>query len=498
MSSGSLLIRADASIAIGTGHVMRCLALAQAWQDAGGKAIFALAENTPSVDARLRTEGFEIRMLKAVLGSLDDAEETASLARQYRASWVVADGYKFGADYQSNLKSDGLKLLFLDDYGHAGHYCADLVLNQNVKTEDLYQDREPETRLLLGPRFALLRREFAGWRDWKRTIPQTARHVLVTMGGSDPANLTRRVVEAIWSLPQLQATVVVGGSNPYLTELRSLAATRNSVQLSENATNMSELMAAADVAVSAAGTTSWEIASLGLPALLIVLADNQHFAAEELHRQGAAINLGNGEEILALTLSSCLANLVSSQDARKAMSERGRELVDGRGAARVVQVLRNSALQIRQATKADCKPLWELANDPIVRALAFSSGPIPWEDHVVWFESKMRTQACHIFIGEIQGAFAGQVRVEEKENGHGEIDVSVAREFRGQGIGSRLIDLAARGLFASAAVSAIHAYILPKNVASQRAFEMCGFRRVGEEQVKEQLALHYLRDKTTG
>ena len=497
MKPGVLLIRADASLAIGTGHVMRCLALAQAWRDAGGHAIFMMADATPAVEERLRNEGLEVARAAVRVGSAADAEETAQLANKHGASWVVVDGYEFGAEYQASLKSRGLKVLFIDDNGHAGHYSADLVLNQNAHArEAFYLSRDASTRLLLGPRFAMLRREFTSWRGWNREIPAVARRVLVTMGGSDPDNVTERVVRAILAEPSLKATVVVGGSNPHLPKLRELVTgAQRDVQLVENVTNMPELMANSDLAVSGAGTTSLEMCFLGLPALLIVLADNQRPAAEELNRRGAAINLGEGAEIRPSTLSPCLTRLVSSQGTREAMSERGRELVDGHGAERVVRALRTSALQIRCATTADCKLLWELANDPVVRASAFSPASIPWEDHVAWFESKRQTATCHILIGEAQGAVAGQVRVDERPNGQGEIDVSVAREFRGEGAGGRLIDLAVRELFASTAMSRIHAYILPQNIASQRAFENAGFQKAGEEQVKGHRALHYVRDK---
>jgi UDP-2,4-diacetamido-2,4,6-trideoxy-beta-L-altropyranose hydrolase len=493
----NLLFRTEASVAIGTGHVMRCLALAQAWCDAGGRASFAMAEAMPAVEERLRNEGFEVARVHVAVGSAADAEETARLAHKHGASWVVADGYEFGAEYQATLKSRDLKVLFIDDNGHAGHYSADLVLNQNVyANEALYQSRESSTKILLSPRYALLRREFAAWRGWKREIPASARKVLVTMGGSDPDNVTQCVVRAILAEPSLKATVVVGGSNLHLPQLQELiAGAQQNVQLVENVRNMSELMAKSDVAISGAGTTSLEMCFLGLPALLIVLAENQRPAAEELDRRGVAINLGEGEEIQPSTLSPYLTCLVNSQDTRKAMSERGRELVDGRGAERVVRALRTNALQIRRATTADCRLLWELANDPAVRASAFSPASIPWEDHVAWFESKVQTPTCHMLIGEAGGAVAGQVRVDERSNGQGEIHISVASEFRGEGLGSRLIGLAVRQLFASTVMSRIHAYILPQNAASQRAFEKAGFQRAGEEQFKGHRALHYTRDR---
>jgi UDP-2,4-diacetamido-2,4,6-trideoxy-beta-L-altropyranose hydrolase len=339
-----LLLRTEASVAIGTGHVMRCLALAQAWRDAGGHAIFAMADATPAVEERLRSEGFEVARSGVRVGSAADAEETARLAHKHNASWVVVDGYEFGAEYQASLKSCGLKVLFIDDNGHAGHYSADLVLNQNVyANEALYRSRELSTKLLLGPRFAMLRREFAAWRDWKRETPVIVRKVLVTMGGSDPDNITERVLHVILAKRELEATVVVGGSNPHLRELRKLVEQhRGTVHLVENATNMPELIASADIAVAGAGTTSLEMCFLGLPAVLIVLADNQRAIAEELGRRGVAIHLVEGAEATLSVLAEHLASLLASSERRKAMSETGRKWVDGLGAERVAAKLNDN------------------------------------------------------------------------------------------------------------------------------------------------------------
>ena len=221
-----LLVRCEASVAIGTGHVMRCLALAQAWQDAGGRAAFAMAMATPAVEERLRRESIEVVRLNAEPGSADDAKETIALAREKQASWVVVDGYGFGADYQAALKGAGMKVLFIDDNGHAEHYPADLVLNQNAHAnEALYRNRESSTRMLLGPRYALLRREFAARRGWKREIPAIARNVLVTMGGSDPDNFTREAVGGVRAVKDesLRIRVLAGGSNPHFASLEELS-----------------------------------------------------------------------------------------------------------------------------------------------------------------------------------------------------------------------------------------------------------------------------------
>ena len=176
MGSRTLVVRADATVVMGTGHVMRCLALAQAWQDAGGSCVFAMAEPTPAVEERVAAEGIQVvRFRKTIPGSSQDAAQLVELARAQGAAWLVVDGYHFDAEYQRRLKDTELKLLWVDDNGESAHYYADLVLNQNAHARDgLYVHREPYTRLLLGPRYALLRREFARWRDWKREIAPLA------------------------------------------------------------------------------------------------------------------------------------------------------------------------------------------------------------------------------------------------------------------------------------------------------------------------------------
>jgi len=127
MTSGSLVIRADASPSIGSGHIMRCLALAQAWQDQVGGVRFIMAQAALPLETRLRSEGMEVSRLAAVSGSLEDARQTVQLAQQCRASWIVVDGYQFGAEYQRLIKDAGQRLLAIDDHGHADHYYADII-----------------------------------------------------------------------------------------------------------------------------------------------------------------------------------------------------------------------------------------------------------------------------------------------------------------------------------------------------------------------------------
>ncbi|MGH7452631.1 MAG: UDP-2,4-diacetamido-2,4,6-trideoxy-beta-L-altropyranose hydrolase, partial [bacterium] len=265
------------------------------------------------------------------------------LARQRGASWIVADGYHFGADYQRIIKEAGLCLLFIDDDGQAEHYYADIVLNQNLHArESFYAGKEPYTRLLLGIRYVLLRREFLQRREWKREIAEVARKVLVTLGGGDPDNVTLKVVQALQRVKGdgLEAMVVIGGSNPHYEELQSaIKDSHSSVRLQRNVTNMPELMAWADLAISSGGTTVWELAFMGLPALVGVIAPIEELLLDGLKEQRLFVNVGWFSQLSVEQLAEALIAAMEDGKMRSHTSLLGRKLVDGYGADRVLEAM---------------------------------------------------------------------------------------------------------------------------------------------------------------
>jgi UDP-2,4-diacetamido-2,4,6-trideoxy-beta-L-altropyranose hydrolase len=283
--------------------------------------------------------------LSVEAGGHEDAKETGGLARNFNAEWIVVDGYHFGSEYQKEIKDCGISLLFVDDYGHADHYYADLVLNQNITghNENLYQSREVYTQLLLGMQYALLRREFWQWRGWQRVINPITRKLLVTFGGSDPDNVTLKVIQALQliNVNDLEVIVVVGGSNPHYEMLQKEIATSNiSIFLQQNVNNMPELMSWADIAIAAGGSTNWELAFMGLPSLVITLADNQKAIAEYLGKIGLANSLGWYDKITIDELALAINKLLDSYILRKEMSQVGQKLIDGLGSIRVVSKMR--------------------------------------------------------------------------------------------------------------------------------------------------------------
>jgi UDP-2,4-diacetamido-2,4,6-trideoxy-beta-L-altropyranose hydrolase len=318
---------------------MRCLAVAQAWQDLGGNTTFAVAECPDALAERLLQEQMQVVRTRAdTIGGAEDAQGTVALAHQLRAPWIMIDGYHFGELYQRLVADAGARMLLLDD-GNATCYVADAVLNPNPYAEpSRYANLPKHTKLLLGSRFLLLRREFAAWRNWQRMFPPHARRLLVAMGGSDPENVTLRVAMSLRQLKNmsdLRTILLVGGSNPHSRALEGYASSNlPGMQIRQNVSDVPDLFAWADAGVISAGTTAWEACAMGLPMLLLRIVDNQREVAPFLHQAGAAralrINCSPEE------LSQALLELLESPDLRERLSRRARALVGPDGAHRVV------------------------------------------------------------------------------------------------------------------------------------------------------------------
>ncbi|HEX7900451.1 MAG TPA: UDP-2,4-diacetamido-2,4,6-trideoxy-beta-L-altropyranose hydrolase [Planctomycetota bacterium] len=464
----SLLIRADAGTRIGSGHVMRCLALAHAWRDRGGRAAFLT--NAPDV------EDFET----IPAPEAGDVERAIETARARAADWVVVDGYRFDSGYLRALRDAGLRVLAIDDHGRAGEYAADAILDVNLAArEDAYRRRPAGARLLLGTRYALLRREFRGLRPAPK--PALARTLLVTLGGADPGNATLRVVETLVARPEPrpETVVLLGPDNPHRSVLeRAVAGT--SIRLETGGPGMAARMAWADAAISGAGGTAWELAYMGVPSMLVVAAENQRPNADALAAAGAALRPEDG-----------LDALLADGPRRARLAERGRALVDGRGADRVAAALEAGLLRLRRASDADARVLWEWANDPEVRAVSFTPAPIPWETHVAWLRRKLDDPGCFLYIVEEEGVPMGQTRF-DVQGAEAVVSVSLAKGARGRGWGGDILRRACAALFETSTARVVRAYVKPGNEASARAFADAGFESAAPGAPNHPEALHWV------
>ncbi len=495
MGLGTILIRADASPEIGTGHAMRCLALAQAWSDQGGRAVFAMVESTSAIRERIAAEHFEVVEIAAAAGSSQDSESLRRYAEEQHASWIVLDGYRFDAEYHQGVREGPSKVLSIDDDGRCSEFGSDLILNQNVTASPAMYAGRAESRLLLGPRYALLRREFVVLRGHNRTIPPSAKSALVTLGGNTQVDVAQAVLAALakTELPEMTVTFVVGGSSPFLNFVQPTTGCPR-VTFARNPPNMAELMASADIAISASGSTCWELCFLGVPSLLIDVAPNQRPIARALDAGGYAIHAGAGGHVSEKKLSDQFRELAMSQELRGHLSERCLGLVDGRGARRVVSALRAEQLLFRRAVSSDAEILWIWSNEPDVRKASLSSNPIGWGEHQAWFRARFADPGSLILIAEEAGEPIGTVRLQAEEAAGARISLTVAPGARGLGLAARLIEEGMERAASVFGVGEVEALVKPWNHASRRSFENAGFRVASSPDSSGPSFIRYVRE----
>lgn len=336
-----LTLRADADATIGAGHVVRCAAIAQAALELGHEALLATVDLPSRLVDKLRHLGVAWQQLSVPSGTLGDAEATLA-AQGEPADWVFVDGYHLGPDFQRALRTGGGHLMILDDYAVHQHYEGSALLNPAGEAlASIYRRVAPQCELLLGPRYAAVQAEFAQGRSVRapRRPERTPVRLLVTMGAGDPFDLTTLAIDAIDRIEErLSARLIVGPLNPRLQQLRRRAdASRHELELIDSPESMLDHMRWADLALSAAGSTSWELACLGIPALILPLVDNQRWVAHTLTSGGAAVALEGATELEPQRLTEALLALLEDTGELDRMTARAAGLVDGRGSERVLE-----------------------------------------------------------------------------------------------------------------------------------------------------------------
>ncbi len=338
-----IFFRADASPSMGSGHIMRCIALAQACRAHGAAGVtFITSCHDKALKQRILKEGFELLTIPMPHPEPSDLKKTLKILSDSNGSWLILDGYHFVSEYQLQLLDSGCHLLVIDDTNHLPEYHCDILLNQNINASELNYSCDKNTIRLLGSKYVMLRQEFLHFRNSSRIIPGNTRKILVTMGGSDPDNTTLKVINALNMLesPELDVKIVAGPLNPHLKSLRNiLSASAFKSCLLTFAKNMPELMAWADLAISAGGSTCWELAYMGLPAVVLVIAENQHRIAEGLHEKGAVVNLGLFNKVSVDHIANTVNALLLDLSMRKNMAHKAKKTVDGSGGRRVINLI---------------------------------------------------------------------------------------------------------------------------------------------------------------
>jgi UDP-2,4-diacetamido-2,4,6-trideoxy-beta-L-altropyranose hydrolase len=473
-----LCVRADADSKMGTGHIMRCIALAQRWQDQGGTVTFISHCESNAIRERIGQEGFKFVAIENPHPHADDLAQTIEYLKQPSVAWLVLDGYHFTPVYQMSIRNAGIRLLVIDDMNHLPDYQADILLNQNINPRELIYHHNEDTKMLLGTRYVLLRREFLNYRNLKRQIPKRAGKILVILGGADPDNATRRVVEALKLLndSEIEVKIVIGPANAHREKLlKELPITDLNAEFLIDPPNMPELMAWADIAVSAGGSTCWELAFMGLPSIITIMAENQRLLVAHIAGQQAAISLGSSQKFSDEQLCEKIKSLIYDQALRETLSKNASSLIDGQGSLRVVEVMTGRLITLRKVIHDDCELIWQWSNENETRKASYSIEPISWDEHVGWFRKKL-ADPHHVFFIALDGKDKpiGQIRytIDDKI---AIVSLSIASDSRNQGYGSELLSIAANRLFQEKKVEEISAYIKSGNPVSLKTFQKAGF-----------------------
>ncbi len=336
MSAPVALFRCDASPAIGAGHVTRCLALAEGLSETGWRIGFIVRRDTMPTVPALAASGFKVRVL-------DDSNGEAEALRAEavgHADLLVVDHYQCDATLERACRSFARKILVLDDATGRDHDCDILVDAAAAGPEGYAGHVSPDARVLTGPAYALMRRSFVLHRAaaLARRDGRPVKEILVSCGATDPANATSLVLEALDDVARnVVVSVVLSSRAPQVEDVRRRL--RGKARLLLDADNMAELLTNSDLAIGAPGASAFERAVLGLPSVLVTLADNQRGIARLMEKAGAAVDGGALNEGFASRLRRIVERLLADAGARTRLSQAASALIDGRGATMVLKAV---------------------------------------------------------------------------------------------------------------------------------------------------------------
>jgi UDP-2,4-diacetamido-2,4,6-trideoxy-beta-L-altropyranose hydrolase len=423
----------------------------------------------------------------------EDAEQTRAAIKAWgaRPDWLVVDHYALDRRWESAMRASVGRIMVIDDLADRNHDC-DLLLDQNlvVQRHTRYADKVPPScGLSLGPEYALLQPIYAELHDRIPPREGPIQRILIFFGRADSDNLTGRTLAAFLRLgrPDIEVDVVITTGSPHTEAIRRQAVGHGNIYLHSSLPTLAPLMAKADLAIGAGGATSWERLCLGLPTLVVTLADNQRSIADGLSQRGLIHWLGHQDKVDESVLSQALGRLIQ-QGLNEDWSLSCRAAVDGKGVNRVcasLTVREDTPLQVRHARLTDEALLLEWVNDPIARRNAFSPEPISAETHRNWFRSRLRNlDGCCLYVVETtDGVPLGQVRFERSGQAW-EVHYALAPIFRGRGLGRHLLDAAMQKLRADKMRGAlIFGQVKGGNQPSRKVFESLGFEtqpNVGE------------------
>lgn len=464
------------------GHIMRCLALAEMVQ-AAYDIHFVCRAAEPSIQALILEHRFSLINLEE---NVSPEEALTYFFHTSSSCLIVLDGYHFTAEYEKELIAAGHKVLSIDDL-HKRSFYADAVLNHAGGVEATSYRTGLHTRICLGPDYALVREVFRATVSAEKEKGS----LLLAMGGADPANITQQLLSLLaqtsFSGP---VTVVLGPA--YRHELK--VPENFPIKLIRNASppQLVDLYRKAEIVLLPSSTMAYEACSARATVICGILADNQKLLHHFLVENQLALNAGLWQGIDAEELEAIIQQALQPQFQQKQLHVQ-QVLFDHQQKDRILKLFRKMqkemGLQIRRAAASDCRLYFHWANDTETRKQAINQEPIPWENHVGWFEKKLLQKDAYLYIVEQEGTAVGQVRFDAEPEAEDTfvISYSLAPEARGKGLGEAVLQKALRQLqFDVEQPLTLTALVKEGNTASFRIFENLSFTSVGKTEVKKE------------
>ena len=458
-----VVFRVDASSSIGTGHLMRCLSLAEALRDRGVETQFICRAHKGHLISLLQKKAMPVTILPDTVNSIEtvdadydawlgstqeeDAKQSIAALSGEKPDWLVIDHYGLDVEWEQQLRPHTNKLMVIDDLANRRHDC-DILLDQNYSSDGKSRYAElvnKACKQLLGPHYALLPHEYAIYRKIMSVRDGKVGRVLVYFGGSDPNNMTGLALEALSSpeLCNLEVDVVIGPNNPHIKALEIQSRKRPRTTIYGSRPHLADLMVQADLAIGAGGTSTWERMCLGLPTLIISIAENQLPASISLAEARLIHYAGHYSSIKINNLIQLFLNLIDDEKRLLELAIQNQVHVDGLGVLRLVEMIAPSdikKIRLRPVSKDDLINYYNWEKNLEAVKVSSNTSYIDWENYQTWFAGKLQEIDSYLFVFELSGLPVGQIRFDRHED-ENYIDYALDPIIQERGWASELVAL---------------------------------------------------------
>lgn len=491
-----ILIRVDASIWIGSGHVMRCLVIAKELKSAGYDVTFCCLPQNGDLIVFIENRGFKVISLtpsNLEYTPISDTDYTGWLQRTIdedvadfkslvdHANIVITDHYAIGKQWQQQIRAHyNCKIVAIDDL--VRKHDADLLIDQTLGRN--VNEYSNVSKALTGSKYAILEPRFSKLRSfaYQRNVDKNKIKILISMGAIDRFNLSLKVMKALSPIDNIFITVLLGKNSPHYLEVLSYCRKYKSINHIDFSNNMAELMLQHDIAIGAPGTTSWERCCLGLPSILIPVAENQEDNCKALVHANAVIKVDRKE--ISSQLLSAYKILINKYTE---YHHNNMQICDGLGTYRVVEAivkLMKHRVKLRHATFSDTDLTYRWQSLPEIRKYFKNSNIPSYSEHSTWMEKTISSKDVELFIISDGSNDVGSLRIDKKPNfSEAEISILIAPEYHGKGYGKLALDTLKKNFSGYT----LNAFVQKDNKASQNLFEKSGFVRVDETNFKWKL-----------